>query len=170
MRYSREQLIERIRQAARSIGFPEAVAIAQLARESANFRDDVVYGPFVGGSGERGLAQFIPGTWARFGSGMHQTAYDPDASLAAWAAYTNYLMRLFNGDLTKVLQGYNGGEGNVQRSTVSAAARRYASEVLRTAGQQESTGGTGDSTMLSGLPLWATLGLVALLAVVVLDD
>lgn len=170
MQYSRDQLIERIRQAARSIGFPEAVAIAQLARESANFRDDVVYGPFVGSSGERGLAQFIPGTWARFGSGMHQTAYDPDASLAAWAAYTSYLMRLFNGDLTKVLQGYNGGEGNVQRSTVSAAARRYASEVLRTAGQQESTGGTGDSTMLSGLPLWATWGLVALLAVVVLFD
>ena len=170
MRYSREQLIERIRQAARSIGFPEAVAIAQLARESANFRDDVVYGPFVGSSGERGLAQFIPSTWARFGSGMHQTAYDPDASLAAWAAYTSYLMRLFNGDLEKILQGYNGGEGNVQRSTVSAAARRYASEVLRTAGQQESTGGTGDSTAFSGLSKWATLGIVALLAVVVLFD
>lgn len=171
MRYSREQLIDRIRQAARSIGFPEAVAIAQLARESANFRDDVVYGPFVGGSGERGLAQFIPGTWARFGQGMHQTAYDPDASLVAWAAYTSYLMRLFNGDLTRVLQGYNGGEGNVTRNTVSAAARRYASEVLAAAGTTGNTEGTGDSTasFLSNLSL-PIIGVIALLAVVVLID
>ncbi|MFN0108516.1 MAG: transglycosylase SLT domain-containing protein [Blastocatellia bacterium] len=169
MRYSREQLIDRIRQAARSIGFPEAVAIAQLARESANFRDDVVYGPFVGGSGERGLTQFIPGTWQRFGVGMHTNAYDPDASLSAWAGYTSYLMRLFNGDLTKVLQGYNGGEGNVQRSTVSAMARRYASEILQAAGTG-SADRTGDKTDVFGFPLWAVVGVIALLAVVVLDD
>jgi len=170
MRYSREQLIDRIRQAARSIGFPEAVAIAQLARESANFRDDVVYGPFVGGSGERGLAQFIPGTWQRFGQGMHQNAYDPDASLAAWAAYTSYLIRLFNGDLTKVLQGYNGGEGNVTRNTVSAMARRYASEVLAAAGHvsTDRNGGFDDAFTLSN-PL-LIFGIVALLAVVVLID
>ncbi len=173
MRYSREQLIERIRQAARSIGFPEAVAIVQLARESANFRDSVVYGPFVGGSGERGLAQFMPGTWARFGSGMHQTAYDPDASLAAWAAYTSYLMRLFDGDLTKVLQGYNGGEGHITNperyGPPSSRARQYASEVLQSAGQLD-TGGTGETTMPFGLPIWAIAGIVALLAVVVFDD
>lgn len=170
MRYSREQLIDRIRQAAQSIGFPEAVAIAQLARESGNFRDDVVYGPFVGRDGERGVAQFIPGTWARFGQGMHQTAYDPDASLAAWAAYTSYLIRLFNGDLTKVLQGYNGGEGNVTRNTVSAMARRYASEVLAAAGHvsTEGIGGNDDAFTLSN-PL-LIFGIVALLAVVVLID
>lgn len=169
MVYSREQLIERIRQAARSIGFPEAVAIAQLARESANFRNDVVYGPFVGSSGEKGLAQFIPGTWQRFGVGMHSNAYDPDASLAAWASYTSYLMRLFNGDLTKVLQGYNGGEGNVQRATVSSMAKRYASEILQAAGT-ESTDGTGETADVFGFPLWAVLGAAALLAVVVLTD
>ena len=173
MRYSREQLIDRIRQAARSIGFPEAVAIAQLARESGNFRDDVVYGPFVGRDGERGVAQFIPGTWARFGQGMHQTAYDPNASLAAWAAYTNYLMRLFNGDLTKVLQGYNGGEGHVTNperyGPVSSRARQYASEVLRSAGQMD-TEGTGVTTMPFNLPIWAIVGGVALLAFVVLLD
>lgn len=171
MRYSREQLIERIRQAARSIGFPEAVAIVQLARESANFRDDVVYGPFVGGSGERGLAQFIPGTWQRFGQGMHQNAYDPDASLAAWAAYTSYLTRMFDGDLRKVLQAYNGGEGNVQRGTVSAAARTYASAILSQAGQQAASSDTGELDSRSGgLPNWLLIGGVALLAAVVLFD
>lgn len=170
MKYSREQLIDRIRQTAASIGFPPNVAVAQLARESANFRDDVVYGPFVGGSGEKGVAQFIPGTWARFGSGMHDQAYDPDAALSAWAAYTSYLMRMFGGDLTKVLQGYNGGEGNVSRGTVSAMARRYASEVLQQAGTIDSTEGTGEPTNAVNLSTWAIIGAVALLAVVVLLD
>lgn len=169
MRYTREQLIDRIRQAARSIGFPEAVAIAQLARESANFRDDVVYGNFVGGSGERGLAQFIPGTWARFGSGMNP--YDPDASLQAWAAYTSYLTRIFDGDLRKVLQAYNGGEGNVSRGTVSAAARNYASAILSQAGQTTTGSETGELGLLNGRLLgWVLIGGVILLAVVVLFD
>lgn len=169
MSYTREQLIDRIRQTAASIGFPPNVAVAQLARESANFRNDVVYGPFVGGAGERGMAQFTPGTWARFGQGMHQAAYDPDTSLMAWAVYTNYLMNLFGGNLEKVLQGYNGGEGNVARGTVSAMARRYASEVLAQAGAQ-GTEGTGDSAEAVGFPTWAMIGAVALLAVVFLLD
>ncbi len=170
MKYTRDQMIDRIRQTANSIGFPPNVAVAQLARESANFRNDVVYGPFVGGAGERGIAQFTPGTWQRFGVGMHTEAYDPDNSLAAWAAYTNYLMRLFSGDLTKTLQGYNGGEGNVQRSTVSAMARRYASEVLQQAGTIEGTGGTGETTNAVSFSTWAIIGAIALLAVVVLID
>lgn len=177
MRYSREQLIDRIRQTAQSIGFPEQVAIAQLARESANFRDDVVYGPFVGGSGERGLAQFIPGTWARFGAGMHQNAYDPDASLAAWANYTAYLTSLFGGDLVKILQAYNGGEGNVQRGTVSSAARRYASEILAQAGQVSNAAPssiTGGSSLFDfgqwGLKQWSMVGVAGLLLFALLDD
>lgn len=137
MAYTREQLIQLIRQAAAQIGFDANVAIEQLRRESANFRDDVVYGPFVGGAGERGMSQFTPGTWARFGSGPHTNAYNPEASLAAWRAYTSYLVRLFGGDYTKVLQGYNGGEGNVQRGTVSSAAQRYAREILAKAGQTQ---------------------------------
>lgn len=171
MQYSREQLIDRIRQTARSIGFPEQVAIVQLARESANFADRYVYGPGTGSSGEKGLAQFMPGTWARFGAGMHQNAYDPDASLQAWANYINYLRRLFGDNWTKVLQGYNGGEGNVQRGTVSSAARRYASEVLSQAGT--STGfRDGGIAPGEGRTNWLLIGGVALLAVVVLltDD
>lgn len=171
MRYSREQLIDRIRQTARSIGFPEQVAIVQLARESANFRDNVVYGNFVGGSGERGLAQFIPGTWARFGAGMHQNAYDPDASLAAWAAYTSYLMRMFDGDLQRVLQAYNGGEGNVQRGTVSRAARNYAAEILSQSGSMRTSTETGESGLFGMVPEWLWIGgVILLVAVVLLDD
>lgn len=133
MAYTRDQLIERIRQVAAGIGFDPNVAVAQHHRES-RWRNDVIYGPFVGRDGERGVSQFTPGTWARFGSGPHTNAYDPDASLAAWSNYISYLMRLFNGDYTKVLQGYNGGEGHVPRGTVSAMAQRYAREILAEAG------------------------------------
>lgn len=168
MRYSRDQLIQRIRQTAASIGFPDGVAVAQLARESANFRNDVVYGPFVGGAGEKGLAQFIPGTWARFGNGMNP--YDPDASLQAWAAYTSYLMRMFGGDLTKVLQAYNGGEGNVQRGTVSSAAKNYAASILSQAGSANGFD-SGESDLWNGGASWFLIGGVALIVLLlVLDD
>lgn len=128
-------LLQQIAATADSIGFPSAIAIEQLRHESGNFRQDVIYGPSIGGAGERGLAQFIPGTWARFGSG---DPYNPANSLQAWARYTSYLASLFNGDLRRILQAYNGGEGNVQRGTVSSAARNYADGILARAGQGSS--------------------------------
>ena len=90
-----------------------ATAVAQIQRES-HFNPNAN-----GSSGERGLAQFMPGTWARFGYGDFNNAYDPDYALTAWGAYMTYLLGLFNWDYEKALQGYNGGEGNVQRGTVS---------------------------------------------------
>lgn len=173
MAYTTEQLISRIVDASRGIGFPESIALAQLARESANFRQDVVYGPFVGGAGEKGLAQFIPATWARFGSG---NPYNPDDSLAAWQRYTEYLRGLFGDDYTKILQGYNGGEGNVQRNTVSSAAKRYAAEILAQAGNYQSasntTYNTVDNSGFLGLDVktWLLIGAVGLGAIFLLDD
>lgn len=171
MRYSRDQLIALIQQTAASIGFPPAVAVEQLRRESANFRDDVVYGSFVGGAGERGVAQFTPGTWQRFGTGMHQNAYNPDLSLSAWAAYTSYLMGLFGGDLTKVLTSYNGGEGHLldpgRYGPPSAAAKRYASEVLARAGAASSSPASNDSLFTDESEIdWAKWGMVAAFATV----
>ena len=158
MRYSREQLIGQIQNAAWAIGFPPEIAIAQLDRESGHFREDVIYGPFVGGAGEKGLAQFVPGTWARFGSG---DPYNPDDSLAAWQYYIGYLRGLFGEDYTRILQAYNGGEGNVQRGTVSNAAKRYAQEILAAAGQisvdYSQTGSPNDESSILGLSLTTAL-------------
>lgn len=171
MAYTREQLIERIRQAAAQIGFDPAVAVAQHRRESDNFRHDVVYGPFIGAAGERGMSQFTPGTWARFGSGSPANAYDPNVSLAAWANYTSYLMSLFDGDLSRVLMGYNGGEGNVQRGTVSAAAQRYAREILAEAGRSPDDPNSEPAPDVG--PNWmviAAVGAIALIAIFALDD
>lgn len=168
--YTRDQLISAIQDAAWGIGFPPEIAVVQLARESANFRNDVVYGPFVGGAGERGLAQFIPGTWSRFGSG---DPYNPDDALAAWQYYIGYLRGLFGEDYTRILQGYNGGEGNVQRGTVSNAAQRYAAEILQKAGSGVVIPDAAADPLASGewdWQEWATIGVIGLVAVFVIKS
>lgn len=136
MAYTREQLTALVSDYARSYGIDPGIALAQLKRESANFRADVVYGPFVGGAGERGLSQFTPGTWARFGQGPHTNAYNPDLALTAWGKYMSWLLARYSSDYAKALAGYNGGEGHVDRGTASSAARRYAAEIMMSAGSQ----------------------------------
>lgn len=138
MAYSKDQLIELVQQYAGMFGIDPGVAVAQHRRESG-FRNDVVYGPFVGSAGEKGMSQFTPGTWATWGQGDHNNAYVPENSLNAWGKYMTYLLRKFNGDYERALQGYNGGEGNVDRGTVSKAARQYASAILSEAGRGESS-------------------------------
>jgi len=156
---------------AQGIGFPPQIAVAQMVRESDNFRSDVVYGPFVGRAGERGLAQFIPGTWQQFGLGGDP--YNPVDSLNAWAYYIGYLRGLFGEDYTKILQAYNGGPGNVQRGTVSPAAQRYAAEILAAAGQQPILGNGSITDIFAGewdWKKWAAIGLIGLFVVVAFND
>lgn len=180
---NRDQLIALVQSYAQSYGVDPAIAVEQIRRESANFRSDVVYGPFVGGAGERGMSQFTPGTWQRFGSGPHTNAYDPDQAMRTWGKYMSSLLRMFGGDYEKALQGYNGGEGNVQRGTVSSAAKRYAREILARAGAAPAQ--TADDGWQYGgwpewkaedeeksllLPLALIVGAVLLFVVVVNDD
>lgn len=47
------------------------------------------------------------------------------------AQYIAYLMRLWKGDISKVMMSYNGGQGNVQRGTVSAGAQKYYQDYLK---------------------------------------
>jgi len=182
MKYTRDQLISKIQDYANSYGIDGAIAYEQLRRESDNFRPDVVYGPFVAGAGERGVSQFTPGTWPRFGQGQHTNAYDPDLALEAWGKYMSYLLKLFGYDYEKALQGYNGGEGHVQRGTVSRAAKTYAREILARAGSTPAPIGSAIATdaasppqpdpmptSLFGLPLIAIIG-GGLLLYFLLDD
>lgn len=154
-RFTKPQLEQLIIDYANGYGIDPAIAVAQLKRESANYRDDVVYGPFVGGAGERGVAQFTPATWASFASryGPHNpNAYEPEYSLAAWGDYMTYLLGVFNGDIYKALVAYNGGPGHLTNperfGTPSVAALKYGSEVLAKAGV-EPVGSSGvDVTFL----------------------
>jgi len=122
---------------ANQYGVNPNIALAQMARESG-WRQDVIFGPFVGGAGEQGISQFTPGTWARFGSGPHTNAYDPNLALDAWGNYMVYLLAMFNGDYTKALTGYNGGEGHVSNpgkyGPPSAAALAYGQDIAAQAG------------------------------------
>jgi len=110
------------------------LALAQINRESG-------FNPgAVGSSGERGLAQFMPGTWQRFapqGIGFDQ-AFDVDYNLSAWCSYMAYLSGLFSGDMRKVLIAYNGGEGHLldpgRYGAPSSAAIGYADSILAASG------------------------------------
>lgn len=153
-------------------GINPGVALAQMGRESG-WRQDVIFGPYVGGAGERGISQFTPGTWARFGSGPHTNAYNPELALDAWGRYMTYLLGLFNSDYASALTGYNGGEGHLtdpdRHGPPSAAALEYG----RTLAAAASSG--GGSSILdpgaagSGVP-WVLLGAGALILFIALRD
>ena len=144
MPYSKAQLEQLVIDYANSFGINATVALIQARRESANFRPDVVYGPFRAGAGERGVMQFTPGAWQDWGEGPHTDAYIPEKSLQAWGRYMTWLLNRYRGNYTKALQAYNGGAGNVDRGTVSTGAQKYAREILAkaaSAGVQISTPG-----------------------------
>ena len=113
---------------ANQFGINSNVALAQIQRESG-FNPNAV-----GSSGERGLAQFMPGTWTRFSSESFDNAFDPEKNLNAWGGYMTYLYTLFGGDYSYMLTGYNGGEGHLTNpgkyGPPSQAAQNYAQAIL----------------------------------------
>lgn len=135
-----------------------AIALAQIQRESG-------FNPLaVGSSGERGLGQFMPGTWARFGQGSFDNAFDVDYNLTAWGNYMQWLLNRYSWDYSKALQGYNGGEGNVDRGTVSSGARNYAASILAQASQSGDISPLADSpsdssSTIFGLPIVLALAI-----------
>ncbi len=132
--YTKSQLVEMTRAAARRYGIREDIAVAQIQAESSfnpNARS---------GANAQGIAQFIPGTWARFGTG---SPYDPVAALEAWGKYMSFLLRRFNGNYSFALAGYNAGEGNVDKYKgvpPFAETRNYVKKILGNAGVTTSSG------------------------------
>jgi soluble lytic murein transglycosylase-like protein len=66
----------------------------------------------VSNKGARGLMQLMPATARRFGV---TEIHDPQQNIHGGVQYLAYLQRLFNGDLTRILAGYNAGENAVIR-------------------------------------------------------
>ena len=62
--------------------------------------------------GAKGLMQLMPRTGRWMGA---SNLYDPEQNVDAGVKYIAYLNRRFNGDTTKIIAAYNGGEGNVMR-------------------------------------------------------
>lgn len=87
---------------ANQYGIRPDVALAQINQESG-------CNPNVCSSqGACGIAQFIPGTWAQYGSGSRSSI---DASLDAWGRYMSDLLSRFGGDYRLALAGYHSGAG-----------------------------------------------------------
>lgn len=120
-RYSRDELIQRIRQVALANRIDPDIAVEQLRRESGNFNPIYVYGPGRSPAGAQGLAQFMPGTWARYGRG---SPFDPDAALEAWAKYMRDLLERFGGRYDVALAGYNSGENRTEYERAAREGRQ----------------------------------------------
>lgn len=102
MAYSKDEIIQKIRDAANSAGINSDVAVAQAQAES-NFNPNAR-----SGVGAEGLFQFMPGTWAVYGQGGNP--YDVDDAIPAYIAYMKKLLSQFGGRYDLALAGYNWGE------------------------------------------------------------
>lgn len=133
MAYTRAQLVDLVQRTAARYGIGPGIAVAQVQAES-NFNPNAV-----SHAGAQGLFQFMPGTWAQWGSG---SPFDPDAAAQAWGAYFSSILRKFGGDYGYALAGYNWGENraalvngyNAGRDVFSlnlpAETRNYLTKIL----------------------------------------
>ncbi|MEM1343313.1 MAG: lytic transglycosylase domain-containing protein [Pseudomonadota bacterium] len=92
--------------AAQRHGVSEALILAMIAVESAGKPRARSH------AGAQGLMQLIPATARRFGV---RDVYDPMQNVAGGAAYMNWLLGRFDGDVVLALAGYNAGEGAVDK-------------------------------------------------------
>ncbi|MCP5151613.1 MAG: transglycosylase SLT domain-containing protein [Ectothiorhodospiraceae bacterium] len=84
----------------------------------------------------QGLMQLIPATASRFGV---EDVWDPVANLRGGMAYLRWLSDYFDGDLRRVLAGYNAGEHAVDRHggiPPYAETRQYVRRILGMLGEQ----------------------------------
>ncbi|MDO2934196.1 transglycosylase SLT domain-containing protein [Paeniglutamicibacter sulfureus] len=108
-----EQYREALDKAARTAGLPASLLAAQIKQESG-------WNPrAVSPVGAKGLAQFMPQTWAEYGNG--KDPFDPFAALDAQGRYMKYLVDVVSALATSetqkiefALAAYNAGPGNVQ--------------------------------------------------------
>jgi soluble lytic murein transglycosylase-like protein len=154
MAYTRDQLKQIVIAAADRYGINQAVALAQINQESG-FKATVC-----SSAGACGIAQFIPGTAARFGL---TDRTDPVASMDAWGRYMTQMLGQFNNRLDVAVAGYNWGENRAtlrkavqeNRSVLNYSlpneTRNYVTAIFRNAGFDPSQPIYNDGTP-SGLP------------------
>ncbi|MBI5376690.1 MAG: lytic transglycosylase domain-containing protein [Candidatus Schekmanbacteria bacterium] len=81
--------------------------IKSIIKHESNFDPEAV-----SNKGAVGLMQLMPDTASRFGV---TDTFDPKQNIEGGAAYLDYLMKHFEGDLPLVIAAYNAGEGAVQK-------------------------------------------------------
>lgn len=133
MAYTREQLKDLVARTAAQYGIDQSIALAQIQAESnfnPNARSPV---------GAQGMFQFMPQTWAQWGSG---SPFDPDAAAQAWGRYFSYILNKFGWNYGYALAGYNWGENrntlkqgyaagkDVLSLSLPSETRNYVSKIL----------------------------------------
>ena len=78
-------------------------------------------------TGAKGLMQLMPGTAKEVGV---RNPYDPRENVMGGAKYIRKLSDKYGGDISKALQAYHGGPGNVARKTIPRRSRQYARKIL----------------------------------------
>lgn len=109
-----EQYRDAVEKSANTAGLPVGIIAAQIQQESG-------WNPkAVSPVGARGIAQFMPGTWAEWGNG--KDPFDPFAGLDAQGRYMKHLgdiiADLASNEQEKIrftLASYNAGAGNVHK-------------------------------------------------------
>jgi len=77
--------------------------------------------------GSTGLLQVMPETARKYGA---QDLQDPAQVMAAGARYLKFLLTRYNGDWTKAVAAYNGGEAAIDAGKLSEETQRYVPAVL----------------------------------------
>lgn len=98
---------DRLTRAANDIGLPPNLVIA-VAYAETRCRHEGQRSP----KGAIGLMQLMPATARRFGA---NDPWDIEQNITAGTAYLAWLDSRFDGDLSRILAGYNAGEGAVDR-------------------------------------------------------
>lgn len=125
-RQHREKFSPAIKRAAEEYRIPSQLLHAVIMVESA-------YNPqAVSRVGAQGLMQLMPATASRFGV---NDAYNPYQNIKGGTAYLNYLLKLFDNNLTLALAAYNAGENAVKKYNNQVPpykeTRRYVEKVLK---------------------------------------
>lgn len=100
-----------------------ALLAAQLHQESMGFKPSVIRGDLDSPAGAKGIAQFMPGTWATQGIDANgdgdRNIHDPADAIPSAASYdckiANNLKGVPGNITDKMLAGYNAGTGAVQK-------------------------------------------------------
>lgn len=92
-----------------AVAGPRAVDRAAQVRQESGFKPSAV-----SPAGARGIAQFMPATWAQWGTG--QDPFDPCAGINSQHRYMNYLEGRTGGDWAAALGAYNAGLGTVRKA------------------------------------------------------
>ena len=82
--------------------------IQRLIKQESGFNPNAVNKK----TGATGLGQFMPGTAKQYGVDVK----DPSSSVEGIGHYLSDLLKMFGGDTSKALAGYNWGQGNVMKA------------------------------------------------------